>query len=141
MFFFFFQLIVNYYYFFTSNLIMWTKLQLCETRLKLTNQRDWHKLLFCAKVWNCVVRQTISQLFINSQKSSLTVVSVNFSKKLVYYCYYISDICQLTGIVTDSSAYDQSKRLRTGGDYSHAAYTTPSPFHPPPAPVWAPHGQ
>uniref|UniRef100_A0A2P2JXT3 Uncharacterized protein MANES_03G081700 n=1 Tax=Rhizophora mucronata TaxID=61149 RepID=A0A2P2JXT3_RHIMU len=44
------------------------------------------------------------------------------------------------GIVADSSAYDQSKRLRTGGDYTHTAYTAPSPFHPPPAPVWAPHG-
>ncbi|KAG8657621.1 cell wall integrity protein scw1 [Manihot esculenta] len=44
------------------------------------------------------------------------------------------------GIVADSSVYDQSKRLRTGGDYSHSAYTAPSPFHPPPAPVWGPHG-
>ncbi|XP_065853130.1 cell wall integrity protein scw1 [Euphorbia lathyris] len=44
------------------------------------------------------------------------------------------------GIVADSNAYDQSKRLRTGGDYSHTAYTSPSPFHPPPAPVWGPHG-
>ncbi|XP_059641390.1 cell wall integrity protein scw1 [Cornus florida] len=42
------------------------------------------------------------------------------------------------GIVTDSNAYDQSKRLRTGGDYTHTGYTSPSPFHPPPAPVW--HG-
>ncbi|KAB2060306.1 hypothetical protein ES319_A10G008100v1 [Gossypium barbadense] len=40
----------------------------------------------------------------------------------------------------DSNSYDQSKRLRTGGDYSHSAYTTPPPFHPPPAPVWGPHG-
>ncbi|XP_044486515.1 RNA-binding protein with multiple splicing 2-like [Mangifera indica] len=44
------------------------------------------------------------------------------------------------GIVADSNAYDQSKRLRTGGDYSHAGYTAPSPFHPPSAPVWGPHG-
>ncbi|KAL8537871.1 hypothetical protein ACS0TY_012850 [Phlomoides rotata] len=43
------------------------------------------------------------------------------------------------GIVTDSNAYDQSKRLRTGGDYTHTAYST-SPFHPPPPAVWGPHG-
>ncbi|PIN11781.1 RNA binding protein (contains RRM repeats) [Handroanthus impetiginosus] len=43
------------------------------------------------------------------------------------------------GIVADSNAYDQSKRMRTGGDYTHTAYST-SPFHPPPAPVWGPHG-
>ncbi|KAK9282471.1 hypothetical protein L1049_005389 [Liquidambar formosana] len=44
------------------------------------------------------------------------------------------------GIVADSSTYDQSKRLRTGGDYTHTGYSSPSPFHPPPAPVWGPHG-
>ncbi|GLU17455.1 hypothetical protein SLE2022_338210 [Rubroshorea leprosula] len=44
------------------------------------------------------------------------------------------------GMVADSNAYDQSKRPRTGGDYTHTGYTAPSPFHPPPAPVWGPHG-
>ncbi|XAR74041.1 hypothetical protein NMG60_11008200 [Bertholletia excelsa] len=44
------------------------------------------------------------------------------------------------GIVADSTAYDQSKRMRTGGDYTHTGYSSPSPFHPPPAPVWGPHG-
>ncbi|KAF7843154.1 U1 small nuclear ribonucleoprotein A [Senna tora] len=44
------------------------------------------------------------------------------------------------GIVADSGAYDQSKRLRTAGDYTHTGYPSPSPFHPPPAPVWGPHG-
>lgn len=44
------------------------------------------------------------------------------------------------GIVADANAYDQSKRLRTGGDYTHTGYASPSPFHPPPAPVWGPHG-
>lgn len=44
------------------------------------------------------------------------------------------------GIVADSNAYDQSKRMRTGGDYTHTGYSSPSPYHPPPAPVWAPHG-
>ncbi|CAN1139682.1 Cell wall integrity protein scw1 [Linum perenne] len=44
------------------------------------------------------------------------------------------------GIVADTSAFDQSKRLRTGGDYSHAAYPSPPPFHHPPPPAWGPHG-
>ncbi|KAK4427470.1 RNA-binding protein with multiple splicing 2 [Sesamum alatum] len=43
------------------------------------------------------------------------------------------------GIVADSNAYDQSKRMRTGGDYTHTGYST-SPFHPPPPAVWGPHG-
>lgn len=44
------------------------------------------------------------------------------------------------GIVADTNAYDQSKRLRTGGDYTHTGYSAPSPFHAPAAPVWGPHG-
>ncbi|KAH7674843.1 RNA binding protein (contains RRM repeats) protein [Dioscorea alata] len=44
------------------------------------------------------------------------------------------------GVVNDSSSFDQSKRMRTGGDYTHAGYPSPSPFHPPPAPVWGGHG-
>ncbi|CAK9310542.1 unnamed protein product [Citrullus colocynthis] len=44
------------------------------------------------------------------------------------------------GIVADASAYDQSKRLRTGGDYAHTGYSSPSPFHAPPPPIWGPHG-
>ncbi|XP_010928627.1 uncharacterized protein [Elaeis guineensis] len=35
--------------------------------------------------------------------------------------------------VANSSSVDQSKRLRTGGDYNYASYPTP-PFHPPPPP-------
>ncbi|KAG5016436.1 hypothetical protein JHK82_022094 [Glycine max] len=44
------------------------------------------------------------------------------------------------GIGADAGAFDQSKRLRTAGDYTHTGYTSPSPFHPPPPPVWGPHG-
>ncbi|XP_010259754.1 PREDICTED: cell wall integrity protein scw1 [Nelumbo nucifera] len=44
------------------------------------------------------------------------------------------------GVVADSSSFDQSKRLRTGGDYTHTGYPSPSPFHPPPPPVWGPQG-
>ncbi|KAG1326946.1 RNA-binding protein with multiple splicing 2 [Cocos nucifera] len=40
------------------------------------------------------------------------------------------------GVVADSNSIDQSKRLRTGGDYTHTGYPAP-PFHPPPPPpVW-----
>uniref|UniRef100_A0A1D1YUF8 Cell wall integrity protein scw1 n=1 Tax=Anthurium amnicola TaxID=1678845 RepID=A0A1D1YUF8_9ARAE len=46
------------------------------------------------------------------------------------------------GVVTDSGSFDQSKRLRTGGDYTHTGYPSPAPFHPHPAPgpVWGPPG-
>ncbi|XXG51693.1 hypothetical protein AAC387_Pa03g0209 [Persea americana] len=44
------------------------------------------------------------------------------------------------GVVTDPTAVDQSKRLRTGGDYTHTGYPSPAAFHPAPAPVWGPHG-
>ncbi|XP_048549893.1 RNA-binding protein with multiple splicing-like [Triticum urartu] len=38
------------------------------------------------------------------------------------------------GVGTDANAMDQSKRLRTGGDYTHSTYAPP-PFHPPPPAV------
>ncbi|RCV30456.1 hypothetical protein SEVIR_6G104300v4 [Setaria viridis] len=38
------------------------------------------------------------------------------------------------GVGTDANAVDQSKRLRTGGDYTHSPYAPP-PFHPPPPAV------
>ncbi|KAG0452111.1 hypothetical protein HPP92_025865, partial [Vanilla planifolia] len=44
----------------------------------------------------------------------------------------------------DFNSLDQSKRLRTGGDYAHNGYplsnASPSPFHPQPAPFWAAPG-
>ncbi|CAN6450959.1 unnamed protein product [Victoria cruziana] len=39
--------------------------------------------------------------------------------------------------VTDSSSFDQSKRMRTGGDYTHGGYPHPGSY-PPAAPVWGP---
>lgn len=57
----------------------------------------------------------------------------------VYY-YFMQILLCSVGIVADSNAYDQSKRMRTGGDYTHTGYSSPSPFHQPPAPVWGHHG-
>ncbi|MBA0556077.1 hypothetical protein Golob_026211 [Gossypium lobatum] len=61
------------------------------------------------------------------------------SKSLLHVEMAKKNLFVKRGIVTDSDAYDQTKRLRTGGNYSHSPYTSPSPFHPP-APVWGPHG-
>ncbi|XP_058113837.1 uncharacterized protein LOC131256814 [Magnolia sinica] len=44
------------------------------------------------------------------------------------------------GVVADSTSFDQSKRLRTGGDYTHAGYPSPAPFHPAATHVWGPQG-
>ncbi|CAL9088784.1 unnamed protein product, partial [Musa acuminata var. zebrina] len=41
------------------------------------------------------------------------------------------------GVVSESSSLDHSKRLRTGGDYTHAGYAAPA-FHQ--APVWGTPG-
>lgn len=73
---------------------------------------------------------------------SVSFERVNVSKlfrALHSFAYFFSNFCWYAGIVADSNAYDQSKRLRTGGDYTHTAYTT-SPYHPPPPAVWGPHG-
>ncbi|KAF6149057.1 hypothetical protein GIB67_018635 [Kingdonia uniflora] len=45
------------------------------------------------------------------------------------------------GVVVDSNSIDQSKRLRTGGDYVNTGYPSTSPFpNQPPAPVWGHQG-
>ncbi|KAG0476634.1 hypothetical protein HPP92_013475 [Vanilla planifolia] len=40
------------------------------------------------------------------------------------------------GVGTDFSTLDQSKRMRTVGDYAHTGYLSPSAFHPQSAPFW-----
>lgn len=40
----------------------------------------------------------------------------------------------MLGVGNDANAMDQSKRLRTGGDYTHSPYAAP-PYHPPPPAV------
>nr|ADE77187.1 unknown [Picea sitchensis] len=40
--------------------------------------------------------------------------------------------------VSDTNNFDQSKRMRTGGDYTPAAYHAPGTFVSPPASVWGP---
>ncbi|OAY82399.1 RNA-binding protein with multiple splicing 2 [Ananas comosus] len=40
------------------------------------------------------------------------------------------------GVSTDPNPIDQSKRLRTGGDYGNTGYQAPPLFHQSPTPVW-----
>ena len=56
----------------------------------------------------------------------LSALLLLFRLSLIFHC---------VGVASESSSIDQSKRLRTGGDYTHAGYAAP-PFHPQPTPVW-----
>ncbi|KAL0906407.1 hypothetical protein M5K25_024899 [Dendrobium thyrsiflorum] len=44
------------------------------------------------------------------------------------------------GVGADFRSFDQSKRLRTGGDFAHSCFQSPSPFNPQPVAVWATPG-
>lgn len=48
--------------------------------------------------------------------------------------YFWIGTINILGVGTDASVVDQSKRLRTGGDYTHSPYAPP-PYHPPPPTV------
>eukprot|EP00249_Psilotum_nudum_P007051 c20272_g1_i1 orf=522-1514(+) len=46
----------------------------------------------------------------------------------------------VTGITTDIPSLDQSKRMRTGGDFNPNAYAVPGVFVPAAPPIWGPQG-
>lgn len=84
----------------------------------------------------CLIVDTVLCIYMRISLRSLLLSS--FLLQLVIFTFELD--CYCVGIVGDSNAYDQSKRLRTGGDCTHSVYS-PSPFHPPPPPVWGPpHG-
>ncbi|KAJ8756328.1 hypothetical protein K2173_025140 [Erythroxylum novogranatense] len=80
-----------------------------------------------------------SQLAIAAKDALQDMVFDAESKSVLHTEMAKKNLFVKRGMVADSNAYDQSKRLRTGGDYTQTAYASPSPFHPP-APVWGPHG-
>lgn len=87
--------------------------------------------LFSAPHYAIGARDSLQDMVFDAESNS--VLHTEMAKKNLFV---------KRGIVVDSNAYDQSKRMRTGGDYTHTGYSSPSPFHPPPppAPVWGPHG-
>ncbi|KAL0857135.1 hypothetical protein Bca101_062289 [Brassica carinata] len=86
--------------------------------------------LFSTSQFALAARDALQHLVFDAESKS--VLHAEMAKKNLFV---------KRGIVGDSNAYDQSKRLRTGGgDCTHSVYS-PSPFHPPPPPVWGPpHG-
>jgi hypothetical protein len=58
------------------------------------------------------------------------LVSIIFSM----FIMHLKTLNLFSGVGTDANAVDQSKRLRTGGDYTHSPYVPPA-FHPPPPAV------
>jgi hypothetical protein len=85
--------------------------------------------LFSTAQFAMAAKDTLQHMVFDAESKS--VIHTEMAKKNLFV---------KRGIVGDSNAYDQSKRLRTGGDCTHSVYS-PSPFHPPPPPVWGPpHG-
>ncbi|KAK1422542.1 hypothetical protein QVD17_25738 [Tagetes erecta] len=85
--------------------------------------------LFSAPHFAIAARDALQDMLFDSESNS--VLHTEMAKKNLFV---------KRGIVADPNSFDQSKRMRTGGDYTHTGFSSPSPFHPPPAPVWGPHG-
>ncbi|KAJ6809417.1 cell wall integrity protein scw1 isoform X2 [Iris pallida] len=62
-----------------------------------------------------------------------TVLHTEMAKKNLYI--------KRGGVITEYLSFDPSKRMRTGGDYTHAVYPSPYPPPPPPSgPAWGAPG-
>ncbi|KAL4584521.1 hypothetical protein LXL04_009124 [Taraxacum kok-saghyz] len=85
--------------------------------------------LFSAPHFAIAARDTLQDMVFDAESKS--VLHTEMAKKNLFV---------KRGIVADPNTFDQSKRMRTGGDYTHTGFSSPSPFHPPPPPVWGPHG-
>uniref|UniRef100_A0A7N0RGW5 RRM domain-containing protein n=1 Tax=Kalanchoe fedtschenkoi TaxID=63787 RepID=A0A7N0RGW5_KALFE len=85
--------------------------------------------LFSTPHYAVSARDTLQDLVFDVDAKS--VLHTEMAKKNLFF---------KRGIVADTNSYDQSKRLRTGGDYTNSGYSSPSPFHAPPPPVWGSHG-
>lgn len=85
--------------------------------------------LFSAPHFAVAARDTLQDMVFDAESKS--VLHTEMAKKNLFV---------KRGIIPDPNSFDQSKRMRTGGDYTHTGFSSPSPFHPPPPPVWGPHG-
>ncbi|KAL6560035.1 hypothetical protein OROGR_005152 [Orobanche gracilis] len=84
--------------------------------------------LFATAHYALAAKDALQDMVFDSE--SKTVLHTEMAKKNLFV---------KRGIVADSNAYDQSKRMRTGGDYTHTSYST-FPIHTPPPAMWAPYG-
>ncbi|KMZ72444.1 putative RNA-binding protein with multiple splicing [Zostera marina] len=87
--------------------------------------------LFSSPHFSIAAKDSLQGLVFDPDKNS--VLHAEMAKKNLFI---------KRGVVTDPNTFDQSKRLRTGGDYTHTGYPSPSHFHPhphpPPPPIWGP---
>lgn len=88
---------------------------------------------------------TTPQFAITAKDSLQDMVFDSENKSVLHIEMAKKNLFAKRGGVADVNI-DQSKRMRTGGDYTHAAYPAPAPapapihFHPPPQPVWGHQG-
>ncbi|GMN48111.1 hypothetical protein TIFTF001_017275 [Ficus carica] len=99
------------------------------SQVNLKGEKPMGFALFATAQQALAAKETLQNMVFDADSKS--VLHTEMAKKNLFV---------KRGIVADSNAYDPSKRMRTGGDYSHAGYSSPSPFHPPPPPVWGHHG-
>ncbi|MFS7950108.1 putative RNA recognition motif domain, nucleotide-binding alpha-beta plait domain superfamily [Helianthus anomalus] len=85
--------------------------------------------LFSAPHFAIAARDALQDMVFDAESKS--VLHTEMAKKNLFV---------KRGIVADPNSFDPSKRMRIGGDYTNTGFSSPSPFHPPPAPVWGPHG-
>ncbi|KAL5699307.1 hypothetical protein ACHQM5_030231 [Ranunculus cassubicifolius] len=83
---------------------------------------------------------TSSQFAIAAKDALQGMVFDPESKSVLHTEMAKKNLFMKRGVVADPNSVDQSKRLRTGGDYTHTGYPSPAPFHPPPPPVWGHQG-
>ncbi|EXC28854.1 RNA-binding protein with multiple splicing 2 [Morus notabilis] len=109
------------------------------SQVNLKGEKPMGFALFATGHQALAAKETLQNMVFDADSKS--VLHTEMAKKNLFVKRDNLDIApRSAGIVADSNAYDPSKRMRTVGDYSHAGYSSPSPFHPPPPPVWGHHG-
>uniref|UniRef100_A0A0C9SA94 TSA: Wollemia nobilis Ref_Wollemi_Transcript_4376_1943 transcribed RNA sequence n=1 Tax=Wollemia nobilis TaxID=56998 RepID=A0A0C9SA94_9CONI len=88
--------------------------------------------LFSTPQFAMQARDALQNLVFDAEKNS--ILRAEMAKKNLYVKRGVP------GVASDANSFDQSKRMRTGGDYNPAAYPAPGTYVPQPASLWGPQG-